>query len=162
MEVRGPDRKPVAHQSIDTEHHCIPEVPIRKRSVLSVSLPPLGWSVFEGRDRFKDGSPGPGRLIWPVARYDHADGCSITGGYVYRGSTIPGLHGTYLYGDFCSARVFALQRDAAPPHAVRTMEISERIESTTLIAQLSSFGEDEAGELYVVSLAGTVYRIDPR
>jgi hypothetical protein len=91
-------------------------------------------------------------LAQPVAEYDHSQGCSITGGFVYRGSQYPAAQGAYIYGDFCSGRIWALSGgDDGAWH-----------QSLLLQTQLgiSSFGEDESGELYVVSLdpAG-IYRL---
>ena len=89
----------------------------------------------------------PSGLALPVASYRHVgDRCSITGGHVYRGAAIPDLVGTYLSGDFCSGEVFGL----------RARETSLLLDTEL---QISSFGEDEAGELYVVDLGGAVYRI---
>ncbi len=110
-----------------------------------------GWPIQEGRACFRDQNCDPTGLVQPVAQYNHgADGCSVTGGYVYRSKAFPALVGAYLYGDYCSGRIWAL--DAANPG------------SPVLVAEagpgLSSFGEDEAGELYITDLSkGVVRRI---
>jgi hypothetical protein len=97
-------------------------------------------------------------LTLPVAEHGRDAGCSVTGGYVYRGGAIPGLVGRYLYGDYCSNRVWSfVWRDGA---ATSPFELTDDLESTALIDGLTSFGEDGAGELYVVSRSGTVHRID--
>jgi len=108
-----------------------------------------GWPIMEGPLCFRPptGCDRSG-LTLPIASYRHVGGrCSITGGYVYRGSAIPELVGTYLSGDFCSGEVFGL----------RARERSLLLDTEL---QISSFGEDQAGEVYVVDLGGgAVYRI---
>ena len=112
----------------------------------------FGWDVYEGRARFEDKQPGPGRLVFPIAQYANANGnCSVTGGYVYRGRAVPAAAGRYFYGDFCSGAVWSLKRSGN--RAVGLRREPFRVES------LSSFGEDAAGELYLVSLDGTIYRL---
>lgn len=108
----------------------------------------FGWDLFEGSSRFEDTPLGPGRLVRPVAEYSHAAGCSVTGGYIYRGRDVPAATGRYFYGDFCSGRVWSLRPSAPRP----------RLESLR-VPQLSSFGEGPAGELYLVSLGGTIFRL---
>lgn len=106
-----------------------------------------GWRIMEGAHCFKPpaGCERPG-LELPVAEYATAGGrCSVTGGYVYRGAAVPRLVGTYVYGDFCSGEIFALRHG------------TQRILLDTRLA-VSSFGEDEAGELYIVDHKGGVYR----
>jgi glucose/arabinose dehydrogenase len=108
-----------------------------------------GWPVQEGNACFRDRNCDPTGLEQPVAQYNHGqDGCSVTGGYVYRGQQFPALAGAYLYGDYCSGRIWGL--DAGNPGA------------PVLLANagsgLSSFGEDENGELYITDLATGVIR----
>jgi glucose/arabinose dehydrogenase len=108
-----------------------------------------GWRVFEGDHCTNNDSQlcGAGGFVDPIAEYGHAGGrCSITGGYVYRGtaSTLP--FGSYMYADFCTGEIFLLQNG---PQTV--------LMDTSL--NISSFGEDEAGEIYVVDLGGSVYRV---
>jgi glucose/arabinose dehydrogenase len=107
-----------------------------------------GWRIMEGAHCFN-----PPRncdrqgLELPVAEYANAGGrCSVTGGYVYRGSAIPRLKGMYVYGDFCSGEIFGLRGTG------------QRVLLETRLA-ISSFGEDEAGEVYVVDHRGGVYRL---
>ena len=114
-------------------------------------LPNLGWSVYEGRARFKDAKVGPGRLVFPVAQYSHADGCSITGGYVYRGAAVPSFAGRYLYGDYCSGTVWSLKLVNGVARQIRKEAFQ--------IKTLTSFGEDGSGELYAVSGDGSLYRL---
>ncbi len=112
-----------------------------------------GWNVMEGAHCFSpsSGCNTAGKRL-PALEYGHGDGCSVTGGYVYRGA-IPGLAGTYFYSDFCSAflRSFVYEGGAATDR--RTWNIGA-------LSRVSSFGTDGHGELYVVSLTGTVHRID--
>jgi glucose/arabinose dehydrogenase len=114
-----------------------------------------GWDVFEGSHLFEDKEPNPrGRLVMPVAEYSHDDGCSVTGGFVYRGEGIPAAQGRYFYGDYCSGIVWSLAFRAGKATRIRRHRF--RVDA------LSSFGEDAAGELYLVSLEGNVFRLDSR
>jgi hypothetical protein len=88
----------------------------------------------------------------PISEYGHAgNGCSVTGGHVYRGGAYPFLQGVYLYADFCSGHIWGLWRgsDGAVNNALLLPNA----------AAISSFGEDEAGELYVTDFGGTVHRL---
>jgi glucose/arabinose dehydrogenase len=114
-----------------------------------------GWDVFEGRHPYEDKDPNPrGPLVMPVAEYSHDDGCSVTGGFVYRGEGIPAAQGRYFYGDYCSGIVWSL--------ALREGKATDIRRHRFRVATLSSFGEDVAGELYLVSLEGDVFRLDSR
>jgi glucose/arabinose dehydrogenase len=110
-----------------------------------------GWNAMEGSLCFLTPSCSSAGMALPVAEYDHSIGdCSVTGGYVYRGSSAS-LRGTYLYGDFCSGRIWGLRRNGA------AWENRLLLDSALLI---STFGEDENGELYVADYAaGAVFRI---
>jgi len=111
-----------------------------------------GWARYEGRHPFKDVPlAGTAPLVFPVAEYDHSQGCSITGGYVYRGKSVPAARGRYFYGDYCSGAVWSLQ-------VVRGRATGLRRERFR-VSGLSSFGEDAAGELYLVSHGGEIYRL---
>jgi len=110
-----------------------------------------GWNVWEGSHPFASGTAA--NHSPPFVEYSHALGCSVTGGYVYRGEAIPDLEAVYLFGDYCSGRVWASWRDSA-----LQWHTSEFL-NTTL--QISSFGEDEQGEIYIVDYAGKLYRMDP-
>ncbi len=111
----------------------------------------FGWNVYEGTARFQQKALGPGKLVRPVAQYSHAKGCSITGGYVYRGSVVPAAVGRYFYGDYCSGTVWSLKMVAGRARQLR-------VEPFT-VKGLTSFGEDASGELYLVSQGGSVYRL---
>ena len=91
-------------------------------------------------------------FVLPVTEYAHALGCSVTGGFVYRGKASPGLRGIYLYGDFCSGRIWGVERAGAG--------WSNRLLLSSGFG-ISTFGEDESGEIYVSNAgSGTIYRID--
>jgi hypothetical protein len=108
-----------------------------------------GWRVFEGNlcTNIDPALCNPQNYIFPIFDYDHTLGrCSITGGYVYRGSQGALPTGTYVYGDYCSGEIFGWNGS------------SQSVLLDTAL-NISSFGEDEAGELYVVGLGGTVHKI---
>lgn len=111
-----------------------------------------GWRVFEGSLAYSNPTGLPAsQFVAPVHEYLREEGVSITGGYVYRGPSLCCLTGAYIYGDYGSGHVWALVHDGT------------QAASNTLLGQvpnLSSFGEDEVGELYAVSLAGGIYRFE--
>lgn len=111
----------------------------------------FGWPIVEGNACF---TPATGcnttGLRTPLVAYRHVGGrCAITGGYVYRGRAIPALVGSYVYGDFCTGEIFGMRAGQLTPLLDTALSIS-------------SFGEDQAGELYVVSITGTVSRLVAR
>lgn len=109
-----------------------------------------GWSVREGRHCFRDRECDTKGLLDPVAEYSHDQGCSVTGGYVYRGSRVAALQGRYLYADYCSGKVWSL--DAAHPERGSTLLLESGL-------KVSSFAEGEDGELYLLDLdGGGIYR----
>ncbi len=110
-----------------------------------------GWNIMEGSSCFADPACSSTGLTLPVAEYRHGSGdCSVTGGYVYRGSS-SALGGIYLYADFCSGRIWGLRQTGS--------QWETRLLSDTPL-QISTFGEDEAGELYLADYAaGEIYRI---
>jgi len=121
------------------------------------TLTNLGWNTFEGRARYSGGGPNRGRApVAPVAQYTHASGCSVTGGYVFRGAGIPALRGRYVYADFCSGRVWSM-RAGPRPGAVR--DITGRLGRS--LGNVTSFGEGLRGELYIIA-SGTLYRFVAR
>lgn len=114
-----------------------------------------GWRIMEGTHCF-DPSQGCDQagLVLPIAEYSHDEGgCSITGGYVYRGSQYPAMQGTYFFGDYCSGFIWSLQRSGDQ------WEMTKRLESGV---QISSFGEDVNGEVYVVDHGGAIYQLVAR
>jgi glucose/arabinose dehydrogenase len=111
-----------------------------------------GWNIMEGSERYS-GAPVIDGLTAPFAQYNHGQGCSVTGGYVYRGQAIPDLAGVYLFGDYCSGIIWASWRDETG-----SWQTSVFMDTNHVIA---SFGEDEAGELYLVDHSGSLLRFDP-
>jgi len=114
----------------------------------------FGWRAYEGT-RVEDRSLHIHGDVKPVLQYTHAGGaCAVTGGYVVRDPRLAALAGRYVYGDFCAGNLLSArltQRGSSARHA-RGLHVD----------QLSSFGEDDAGRIYVTSLNGPVYRLDPR
>ncbi len=132
----------------DVGQNAYEEVDMLPRDRLG-ELVNFGWDAFEGNEPYEDKEPNPeGELVDPVTVYDHGQGCSVTGGYVYRGRDVPSAAGRYFYGDYCSGIVWSLEPGSSRP----------RQEPFTVDA-LSSFGEDARGELYLVSVGGDVYRL---
>jgi glucose/arabinose dehydrogenase len=111
-----------------------------------------GWPMNEGTMCVDADHCHDAGLVAPLVTYGHNMTCAIMGGYVYRGPTVPALAGKYLYGDLCAGGVFTL-RDGPDPE-------SNRVELGYQPIKISSFGEDPAGDVYVVDMqGGTVYRI---
>jgi uncharacterized protein (TIGR03437 family) len=111
-----------------------------------------GWDRMEGMHCYAGGCDMQG-LTLPVAEYPHSQGCSVTGGFVYRGRLSPGLRGIYLYGDFCSGRIWGVERQGGT--WVNRLVLASGFSITT-------FGEDEAGELYVANAnnGGVIHHIE--
>jgi len=111
----------------------------------------LGWNQMEGTHSFEGGSNPEGGVL-PIFEYDHDQGCSITGGVVYRGTGVPGLAGAYLFTDYCNGTIQAVRAQDGAVSEQRVFDAQE--------ASLVAFGEDAAGEVYVMSLDGPIYRLD--
>jgi glucose/arabinose dehydrogenase len=110
-----------------------------------------GWGRMEGDHCYQWGCDSE-LYVAPIMEYHHSDGgCSVTGGYVYRGGNLKGLQGVYVYGDYCSGLIWALFH-TAPDEWTNTPLIESGL-------KISSFGEDESGEVYVVDHAGGIYRL---
>jgi len=117
----------------------------------------LGWSAFEGTERV-DGQSlrEDGTVVWPVATYTHEQGCSITGGLVYRGTRLPRFSGRYVYGDFCAGALWSLK---STPGEGATDVLRER----ATVPQLTHIGTDARAELVFASAGGAIYRaVKPR
>lgn len=127
----------------------------------------FGWCCREGRQPFTrcfDAArtcPAQG-LVDPVLEYDHTAGCSVTGGFVYRGCALPALHGTYFYGDYCSGfvRSFTYRGGVVEDERDWTADLAPA--SGHIINSISGFGRDGRGELYICDLGGEVFKIVPR
>src|SRR5262245_55931021 len=113
----------------------------------------FGWNIMEGMHCFNPPSGcNTAGLILPVAEYSHAEGNAVIGGYVYRGAALPALRGVYVFGDFGTGKIFVLQ-ETAPNVFTRTL-------LTTTGKSISSLGQDQAGELYLVDYgAGSVFKL---
>ena len=115
----------------------------------------FGWSLLEGSHPYKQsGSALPDGLIYPVFEYSHDLGCAVVGGYVYRGSSLPGFTGIYLFGDNCSGTIWGI------------MHQNNRVWTTRVLFKtqfhISAFGVDEGGELYLLDLNGGLYRLEKK
>lgn len=116
----------------------------------------FGWAFYEGNHPFKGRPPAEVPFVFPVAEYGHDQGCSVTGGVVYRGHALGAAwQGVYLYGDFCSGLIWGLLYQGGT-HWVHGLLY--RTDFT-----ISTFGRDAQGEVYVADYAtGTIYRLTPR
>jgi glucose/arabinose dehydrogenase len=121
----------------------------------SPGLENYGWRVFEGTHRYQQGQQpsGPGNLVMPIGEYSHSQGCSVTGGYVYRGASVAAAQGRYFYGDYCSGRIWSLRVSGGAATDLR--------QESLRVSTLTSWGEDARGELYAVSGSGTIYKLAP-
>lgn len=111
-----------------------------------------GWNIMEGLQCYKTENCPRNGLALPVAVYDHDKGCSVTGGMAYRGSRHPQMQGIYFYGDYCSGRIWGLRQKEEE-------WMNRELKNSGL--SISTFGEDEAGEVYVADYGkGNIYRIE--
>ena len=112
-----------------------------------------GWHTMEGTQCY---NPSTGcnqaGLTLPIIQYDHSQGCSITGGFVYRGAAIPEIQGLYFYSDYCSGFLRSFRFSGGTP-------VDQRDWAFTNIGNVTSFGVDAAGELYMLSASGRAYRV---
>jgi glucose/arabinose dehydrogenase len=116
----------------------------------------FGWFTTEGNHCYSSSECDMTGITLPVIEYDHEDGCSITGGFVYRGSQIPEIAGHYFYGDWCGLWVRSFRFDG-------TSATEEQDWSADLVeaGQVNTFGVDGFGEMYLANFEGDVYRIVP-
>ncbi|HSQ26812.1 MAG TPA: PQQ-dependent sugar dehydrogenase [Anaerolineales bacterium] len=112
----------------------------------------FGWNIYEASMPFNNQVPEPATLVFPVFEYDHTQGCSVTGGVVYRGNLISELSGVYLFGDFCSGNVWGLVRDSQNAWQGEILFENQ--------GGITSFGVDEQGEVYLLLLSGQVNRLE--
>jgi glucose/arabinose dehydrogenase len=116
------------------------------------TLANYGWHAFEGRARYANTPLGPGQLVSPVNVYSHADNnCSVTGGYVYRGRAVTAAAGRYFFGDYCSGTIWSLRMENGGAVDVRREPFR--------VGSLTSFGVDVAGELYMATGTGRIYKL---
>jgi glucose/arabinose dehydrogenase len=120
---------------------------------VSPGLENYGWDVYEGRARFESKPPNrEGSLVSPIVTYGLSGlHCSVIGGFAYRGTALPGPRGRYFYGDHCSGVVWSLRVSGGKARGVRREPFT--------VSQLTSFGEDAKGELYLVSREGRIFRL---
>lgn len=116
----------------------------------------LGWNVMEGLECYRAETCNQEGLVLPVHVYSHDLGCSITGGYVYRGSAIPDLAGTYFFGDYCSGGVYSFRYEGGA-----ASEVTNWSDSWGSVGSITSFGVDSAGELYITLAEGMLLKIVP-
>jgi glucose/arabinose dehydrogenase len=109
-----------------------------------------GWNAMEGRHCYPENECDQTPYVKPIAEYSHSRGCSITGGHVYRGDRQPELQGIYVFGDFCSGLVFTLQVDEGTVTPKVVLDSGRSI---------SAFGVDEAGEIYLADIGGSIHRV---
>ena len=113
-----------------------------------------GWNIMEGNHCYPSPSCQTNGLIPPIFEYDHALGCSVTGGYVYRGQQFPELSGNYFLADYCTGIIWSLFQETDG-----TWTSHEVLRDTGLL--IASFGEDVHGELYVIDHNGGIWQIEP-
>jgi glucose/arabinose dehydrogenase len=127
------------------------EIDYRPRAEIS-SLANYGWHVFEGRARYSNTALGPGQLVAPIYVYSHDGGnCSVTGGYVYRGSAVSAAVGRYFFGDYCSGVVWSLRVQDGRAVDVRREPFR--------VSSLTTLGEDAGGELYFATGNGRIFKL---
>jgi len=136
----------------DVGQQAMEEVTLLRAGDPSVAGANLGWPFLEGTMPYGD-AVAPDGLVAPVFEYRHDPGCSVIGGFVYRGQAIPDLAGTYVFGDWCDADLRTLVVNA--DGRVGNGRLGPRVN------QLTALGEDDRGELWALSADGGVYRIVP-
>jgi glucose/arabinose dehydrogenase len=139
----------------DVGQNLIEEVDVVPTGAKGINF---GWSAFEGSKRFNEDITVDAARVAPIHEYEHGEGsgkgCSVTGGYRYRGTAIGGLIGAYVFGDYCTPGIRAI--DPANPAA--SVSLNDELK------EVSTFGQGPTGELYVATLGtpGAVYRLDPK
>ena len=114
----------------------------------------FGWDYREGLHAFEGQPPEGAQFVDPVAEYAHTEGCSVTGGVVVRDPRLPALQGVYLYGDYCTGKVWGLLQ--AEDGTWKSQQL------LSVPANISAFGEGEDGRVYLADLQGTVFVLNPR
>ncbi len=120
-----------------------------------------GWRCYEGNHSYNTSGCAPAaNYIFPIHEYSHSSGnCSISGGYVYRGCAVPDLDGTYFYADFCTGRVWSFRYDGQGITGFLDRSAELDPPGAPTIDNVSSFGEDARGEIYIVDYDGEIYKI---
>lgn len=119
----------------------------------------LGWNVMEGFHCFQDKPCDPSQYQAPIIEYPHKEGCSITGGYVYRGKQLPALQGQYFYADYCTALVRSLGWEGGK--LKNSWDWKPTLDPESRLARLAAFGQDQDGELYLVTHEGPIFKFVP-
>jgi glucose/arabinose dehydrogenase len=114
----------------------------------------FGWKYYEGTHPYEGTPPADFTFIAPIYEYGHDQGCSVTGGVVYRGQRLPEWDGVYLFGDYCAGWVDGLRQ--LSDGTWQTQRLFRNL------GRIASFGEDEQGEVYVIDHGGTLYRLEQR
>lgn len=115
----------------------------------------LGWSIMEGDRCFRANSCDTDGLVLPIHQYTHdAGGCSVTGGYVYRGKALPELAGHYFFADLCEGKLRSLRHGGG-----KTSDVRDWTDQLDTIGAITSFGLDSAGELYITTLEGNLFQL---
>jgi glucose/arabinose dehydrogenase len=128
----------------------------------------FGWNVVEGNHCYNARTCDRAGFTPPVADYSHDEGCSVTGGVTYHGKALPALEGRYFYADYCTGllRSFVWTHDPSSPTAPGWIrehwDWKAAIDRRAQLTQISSFGVDHDGELYIVKLTGEILRLAPR
>ena len=113
-----------------------------------------GWNIMEGRHCYGASICNQTGLTLPMVEYSHSEGCSVTGGLVYRGAALPSLRGHYFYADYCGGWVRSFRFAGGAVTEAKSWDFGN-------VGNVTSFGEDANGELYIVSAGGTIYRLSP-
>jgi glucose/arabinose dehydrogenase len=123
----------------------------------------FGWRCMEGNSctGLTGCTCNSPTLTYPIQSYTHANGCAITGGYVYRGSALCGWQGRYFYADYCSAQIWWVQYQGVPNPPITNVTAQLHPPGGLTISSITSFGEDANGELYICDASGKVFKIVP-
>jgi glucose/arabinose dehydrogenase len=116
----------------------------------------LGWNVAEGPDCYEAASCDLSGFVMPVHSYSHDEGCSITGGYVYRGAAIPAITGLYFFADYCAGVLHSLRKNGDG-----AADVTSYRDAFGAIGDITSFGLDSAGEMYVMTGNGALMKVVP-
>jgi glucose/arabinose dehydrogenase len=136
----------------DVGQNAWEEIDWLKRGTATIAN--FGWNRYEGRHVYESGTAllARGAYHGPVAEYPHSEGCSVSGGYVYRGKNVKSATGRYFYGDYCSGTVWSFKLSGGKARSLRREPFE--------VKGLSSFGQDASGELYLMSVdSGDLYRL---